>query len=74
METALVKFDWWDLDQVRDRGLVFVSHISEEYSKKHHTKMNIMCYRARQNEWEDLDSLARVMPAPRFWVTYVKST
>jgi len=33
METALVKFDWWDLDQVRDRGLVFVSHISEKYSK-----------------------------------------
>jgi hypothetical protein len=36
--------------------------------------MNILCYGARQNEWEDLDSLARVMPAHRFWVAYVKST
>ena len=33
METELVKFDWWDLDQVRNGGLISVSQVAEDYSK-----------------------------------------
>ena len=63
MEAALVKFERGDLDQVRDGGLSLLVQTGKEQSKKCHTKMNIVCYGSRENEWEPLGDLGRVMPA-----------